>query len=363
MAEEALPLLHYLKRPNPEVDSTWSLMDGRSENSKYNGKNSPHDALHLRNVFIWEGMEWEDLKPIFDSILECPASSMPNFEDFLRYPSHLKEVSDENSLDTLLTRWNYPVVAAALSKAQSHDDFRDKLGTSEHLHEISIARGGQAWLPNENMLKPDWAGILLSCHDNKRPNKVYNPKPYLNVLPGDTKLSTKFKSEWGWQDPRFKGPITQVFTYCRRARVPYGYIITQEELVILRLFYGDKENASKLTEGTQSFQYVEYKSIPWANNTNHELTINLTLWCLHMLAARRKPIGGRKELKSEYPTPEKSTQGRTTVSESSGVDHLDSTSVRDEIQHSFSTRRRSEDTGTTGSERGRGTMRKRRRRH
>lgn len=362
MAEEASTLLHYLKRPNPEVDSTWSLTDRRS-GAKSKVKASPHDALQLREAFKWEGMEWEVLKPILDGILELPVSSMPNFEDFLIYPSHLKEVSDENSLDTLLTRWNYPVVAAALSKAQSHDDFRDKLGTSEHLHEISIARGGQAWLPNENMLKPDWAGILLSCHDNKGPNEVSNPRPYLNVLPGDTKLSTKFKSEWGWGNQRFDDPVIQVFTYRRRASVPYGYIITQEELVILRLFYGDKENPNKLTEGAERFEYVDYKSIPWANNTNHELTINLTLWCLHMLAARRKPIGGRKELKSEYPTPETSTQGRTTVSESSGVDHLDSTSVRDEIQHSFSKRRRSEDIGTTGSERSRGTIRKRRKRH
>ena len=354
MAEETSPLLHYLKRRNPEVDNTWSLRDRRA-GSKSRRRDSPHDAHLLYKVLRWEGMEWKDLKPIFDDILGLPVNNMPSFEDVLMFPSHLNEVSDETSLDTLLSRWNYPVVSTALSVAQGHPRFQDLIDASDYPHEISMAKGGQAWIPNENTLTPDWAGILI---ENNQPSERINPRHYLNVLPGDTKLSTKFKSEWGWKDQRFKDPVIQVFTYCHRASVPYGYIITQEELVVLHLFYGDKEDPNNLTEGTKKYRYLEYKSIPWTNDVNDELTINLTLWCLHMLAARRKPIGGRKALRSEYLTPERSTQqGSTAESETPDVHASGRSSVQDTIQHSFNKRGRSED---TVSESGMGTLRKRR---
>ena len=357
MAGETTPLLYYLKRPNPEVDSTWSLKDGRS-GSKSKGRHGPHDNQLLHDVLEWKGMEWRDLKPIFEDILDLPVNNMPQFEEFLNYPSHIKEISDESSLDTLLIRWNYPVVSTALSVAQDHAKFQDLIDTNNHPNHISMARGGQAWIPKEKKLAPDWAGILLSCPENSQPSKCNSTRHYLNVLPGDTKLSTKFKSTWGWKDQRFKDPVIQVFTYCRRASVPYGYIITQDELVVLRLFYGDRENPNNLTEGFKKYHYLEYKSIPWTNNVDDELTVNLTLWCLHMLAARRKPIGGRKELRSVYQTPEKSTKGRIAQSESSGNSASDSSSVHDEIQYSFNKRRRSED---TESEKNSGAIRRRRR--
>ncbi len=73
-----------------------------------------------------------------------------------------------------------------------------------------------------------------------------------------------------------------------------------------------------------------------------------------MLAARRKPIGGRKELKSEYTTPEGSTQGSTAESQTSDRDNV---SVKDNVEYSFYKRRRSED---TGSERSGGIVKRRR---
>jgi hypothetical protein len=361
MAEERSPLLLYLKTPNPKVDSTWSLQDGRS-GSKSRGRSSPHYLLLFKDVLEWKDLEWKSLlKPMFDRILRLPVSNMPRFEDFLNYPNHLSEVSDENSLDALLVRWTYPVVSTALSAAQSHPNFRDTISASDHQYKISMARGGQAWLPQENKLTPDWAGILLSfpgnnCTDDSQPGKLHNKRAYKNVLPGDTKLSTKFKSEWGPEDQRFQDPVNQVFTYCRRANVPYGYIITQEELVVLRLFDGDKNNPDRQT-GRESRTYVEWKAVSWANNTNDELTVNLTLWCLHMLAARDRTIGGRKQLISEYPTPERSTRSDRAESTSPSTNASSDSSEDDKIEHSFYKRKRSEE---TGSERSGGTVKKRR---
>lgn len=356
MAEGTSPLLRYLQRPNPKIDNTWSIKDGRS-GAKSKAVHGPHDSHLLVDCMKWNGMGWKDLKPIFDDTLDLPVSNMPSFEDLLDYPRHLKEVSDEHSLDALISRWNYPVVSTALAVAQGHPDFKDTIDVNDYPYEISIATGGQAWIPEEKKLTPDWGGILLSCRENNQPNNCNNARHYLNILPGDTKLSTKFKSEWGWKDQRFKDPVIQVFTYCRRASVPYGYIITQEELVVLRLFYGDREDPNILTEGTKGCLYVEYKSVPWAKAADDGLTINLTLWCLHMLAARRRPIGGRKDLRSEYPTPEGSSQGKTAESGNPHAGASHNSSEEDKGEYSFYKRRRSEEAGSEGS---RGAVKRRR---
>lgn len=353
MAEEPSPLLLYLKAPNPKVDSTWSLQDGRS-GSRSRARDSPHDVLLLERVLEWKDMEWKSLlKPMLDRILHLPVSNLPRFENLLNYPRHLRQISDENSLDALLVRWTYPVVSTALSVAQDHAKFRETTNASDYQYKISMARGGQAWIPQTNKLTPDWAGILLSfpennCIDDSQPGKFHNTRPYKNVLPGDTKLSTKFKSEWGRDDQRFRDPINQVFTYCRRANVPYGYVITQEELVVLRLFNGDKNNPDHLT-GREGRTYVEWKAIPWANNTDDELTVNLTLWCLHMLAARDRTIGERKQLISEYPTPERSARSDRDESTSPSTSVSDHFLGDNKFEHSFDKRKRSEETGSERS--------------
>jgi len=318
-------LLQYLKRPNPKVDSSWSLRDGPSATpSKSTNSYKSHDKYHLNDVMEWKSIGWKgDLEKVFGDILKLPVSSMPRFDDWLQYPPHLKEIHDENSLDTFLGRWNYPVVSTALSIAQKRTNTTNAIHLSS---EVSIARGGQAWIPlgsrhgnlqkgqeEQNELQnteqemkrdgrqdktvyPDWAGILLDDEENQMPGEgaQLNTRHYRNILPGDTKLSTKFKSEWDWDTRQFRGPIIQIFTYCRRANVPYGYIITQEELVMVHLFREGPET-TKLN--------LEYKSIPWTNSGDDELTVNLVLWCLHMLAARKRPISGRQKIVSEYCQP------------------------------------------------------------
>ena len=347
MTEESSLLFSYLKRPNPTVDSTWSLTDG-STGTKRSASNGPHDGVLIRDVINWESMKWEGLKPIFGETLAFPVGNAPKFEELLAYRSHLIEIADENSLDALLISWKYPVVRTALAIAQGHTEFQNTIDRSDHPHEISMARGGQAWLP-VSRLSPDWAGILFSCPDNDDRSNVGNARHYRNILPGDTKLSTKFKSKWGWKDSRFKAPINQVFTYCRRAMVPYGYIITQEELVVLHVFHGDRNDPNKMTEGGPKSYYIEYKSIPWKAEKEDDLTINLALWCLHMLVARRKPISERRGLESEYPTPAKSTQGSTAGLRSSDSHTSDGSPQDDRAEFSFVKRRRSDETESENS--------------
>ncbi len=172
-------------------------------------------------------------------------------------------------------------------------------------------------------VRPDWAGIIRS--------KLYEQggrgtrKSYVNVLPGDSKLSTKWNTSMAREDAEFKKPLFQICHYCDLAGVRYGHLLTQKELVVVRLSCkkngqgGDatvspprsarkwKEQAKislPKKERTKEHRILEYKSIPWEIGIEQEdnvLSINSTLWWLHMLAARARSISsGYRDLREEY---------------------------------------------------------------
>lgn len=71
-------------------------------------------------------------------------------------------------------------------------------------------------------LFPDWAGVK-AARDG-----------YRNCCPGETKLSTKWHSVDERKD-HYYWPTAQVLNYCGKEWKPrYGYLITQEELALLR---------------------------------------------------------------------------------------------------------------------------------
>lgn len=159
--------------------------------------------------------------------------------------------------------------------------------------------GGQAEWPAKG-LEPDWAGIKTGGE-----HEVDKPK---NILPGDTKVSKKWTSagiESGDVPDFDKKPgwiesLGQIFTYCTKANARYGYFITDEELVVFRIRPRIEARTDK-PDNTPAQQaekdgVLEFKSIPWENHSpdpdadNDNLTVNLALWWLHIMAAESSSI-------------------------------------------------------------------------
>lgn len=247
---------------------------------------------------------------------------LPDFNKNLPY--HLTKIRNEDTLEISLIRWNNVVVSAALAVSQrtplNAADFQD-----ERCGEIFMACGGQASIePRKDIdhkakKMPDWAGIKK---EDVQPLDVSGTTRTMhkNLLPGDTKLGTKWKSEKIVQNKNsaeVKPPIQQILSSCVKAQVRYGYLITQDELVVFRV----SEIPSQPSQATQrkkrsaqpedpSFggsKYtwnLKYKPIPWEKNRGeytHNLTINFTLWWLHMLAARQRSLQSwYADLRTEY---------------------------------------------------------------
>lgn len=324
------PLLDYLKSENPVLvcDRCQSGPNTSSKSKTY---------LIPGRIDKWEDFDYDSLRSMYGGALHRVLKQEFSCKDFSTIPRiPFREPSDEDSLETLLTKWNQSVISEALSKAQPCL-YKPPAGNT-----IYMAKGGQAYFDDSPKYYPDWAGIQPRPSQPQVADAGRRPK---NVLPGDTKLSTKWssrdivdglvQSEYTPKD--WLRPLTQVYTYCVKANARYGYVITDKELVAIRIRpYLDSEDSqptndsqdswqglpsteedfqkasASLQETTFSQEYDEgkdaalssptltqmikggrlkYKAISWSSaktqtlRRGNHLTVNLALWWLHIMAS------------------------------------------------------------------------------
>ncbi|KAK3331420.1 hypothetical protein B0H66DRAFT_467120, partial [Apodospora peruviana] len=192
------------------------------------------------------------------------ADKIPNAEDI---PRSERDIKIEENLNTVNIRWCTRAVRATLKPCAA--SMREQLGLDKadlsfHKQPFGLKD------PMGELFWPDWF--------------IFAQESQIFVV-GDSKLSTKWRS--AWLDPGTEcnptetdermWPIRQIATYCQLADTRYGFLITPEELVAVRvhLIFDDVD----MTRAG-----VEYRAIPW-NWTGPGLTVNLGLWTLGMMGA------------------------------------------------------------------------------
>ena len=331
MAGDTLTLDEYLRRPNPAVtrDNSWTGTNTTSGPS-----------MKPSEIVEWKDFNYSTLQAIYGETLklEIHSQDLPDFS--LHLPFHLSEIQDEDSLEALLIRWNNAVVSYALSVAQRSNGAIRVDAAGHRAGEIFMARGGHAFIPGTNTkkgLRPDWAGIIPS--DGYQHRTEESRKSFMNALPGDSKLSTKWSSSGDPNSLEFKKPFHQIFKYCDLAEVRYGYLLTPEELVVVRVSRKpshevpnsrpspqrpkrtgtsewNKEQRNillSIDSKRKEHGVLEYKSIPWDDGSQRQeasLSINLALWWLHMMAATARSVGPfYPDLSKEYHFSDTASMG------------------------------------------------------
>ena len=174
----AQSLLGYLRVKNPLLDIS---LCGTGSNSKSTSKVSPWDPP--TTIAEWEDFEYDALLLMYGGkFIEVLKQSF-ELHHFTIPKVPFCQIHDENSLDSLLIKWNQSVTCTALSVAQQR--LKSSLGDK-----IFMCRGGQAKWPNETEAKcrPDWAAVKSSTIDRESEDQAKN------LLPGDTKLSREWSS-------------------------------------------------------------------------------------------------------------------------------------------------------------------------
>lgn len=318
-------LLNYLGSQNPSLNISHCPT---GKNTKSRTKSVLSAWKSPRMIIPWDDFEYDALRSIYGGALHEVLGSQFTIEQ-VPIPREIPccQIHDEKSFEACVILWNRSIVNKALDTAQPHLDNRLSLDN------IYMCLGGQAQLPTSE-LHPDWAAIMpstISTGDSDAKSK--------NFLPGETKLSRKWSSgkivqrEVQPSQPKSNWiqPLAQTYTYCIRVNARYGYIITDKELVVFRIRpipspNGDgsqlkdlqslkdmnpRANVDRLKDmqlfdetpakRAQTNGLLEFKAIPWANHFHRgrdhlgQLTVNLSLWWLHIMAAESSCIEERYE--------------------------------------------------------------------
>ncbi|KNG85188.1 hypothetical protein ANOM_007146 [Aspergillus nomiae NRRL 13137] len=218
-------LRDYLTRKNPTLDSNNSL-DGPPPKCEEKG---------FSEITDWRDFNIENLNNCYGDVLD--RHWVDPLPDIFPGPTGLEqEIFDEDSFEHLMTRSIVPPVNESLARALE-DLHPDRSGIA-----INMTRGGRARKSRNPSARtsgttkfPDWAGAQRATGG------------YLNLCPGETKLSKKWSSntpdrhEWFW-------PLFQITTYCAEVwGTRYGYIITQDEMVAVRISRQPIESGIALT--------------------------------------------------------------------------------------------------------------------
>ncbi|KAI1361614.1 hypothetical protein F5Y08DRAFT_342516 [Xylaria arbuscula] len=191
--------------------------------------------------------------------------------------------TQERSTERILHRWTIPMVNVALGEV------------ANPLNPVSWTAQDLAELP-----EPSEASAST--------NEEYTSESLAKGLIVDK------NGDWcpGMKTHMSSAPLRQLYTYCVDAKSRYGCIVTSKEVVVVRIKgnWSDQNSendgpSATLTKDSvapvQMQSIMEWKSIKWSEHKKAEapgayknLTMNLALWIMHILA------GNDNEIRSSY---------------------------------------------------------------
>lgn len=311
---QSITLLAYLTKANPSLQ----LHSTRNDSPQsYRPSHTKHDDYPLpSNLKRWNEFKLSTVKKLFGSKISTVLDEeFENLRDFSYVHPESCKIFDEDSFKVLVAKSNQCIVLEALTQTPKDINHQS----------VSMMTGGAAKVFNKPRKKPDWAGKSATEEE-------------FNILPGDAKISRNWVSSDLPKRLAVKGspavsteilwPIRQVLHYCVESQARYGYIISDKELVVLRVGLKESQNTatglSELRHSINDESLVEWASIPWEHDDGCKgLTVNLALWVLHLLAANNGRLdwnykklrdeelmnsGGRRKLVHSFSTNEPESQ-------------------------------------------------------
>lgn len=278
--------LQFLRRPNPEIKH----MVQRDDEGKKPSKSSTRNLSYCFPTYIrrWNEIQVSVLKRLFDDILGTTKARA-------QIDNSPRAIQNESGFGDIVLEWNRKITSQALLESQEYMGFNEI---------IEMVRGCNAEkFPGGSRLGPDWATVVNA--DAPADSDVIYPPP--SIMPGDSKYSrrwtsadirmgkNKFTNPRKVKIPPWMWPVSQIYTYCRWLRTRYGYLITDQELVLVRIGPFENspptESAKQVLDPDESdedlFEYdtsaegmlecavakkgmLEFASIPWCNGRTVE---------------------------------------------------------------------------------------------
>jgi len=208
-------ILSSLTQPNPTIDHS-GLRDGTVTKIS--------EAVHVVSTTKWTEFNYRNLYNKFRHILE---SRHPIPTPCTLSPRESKIFDEDTFEHQVLSRVTIPSVNYALDAAAN-------FLSTQHRRPFpvwQIRRGAICVYEKDAKARADWGLVSDDFLDNLR--------YFYNFMPGDSKISSKWSADAMETDAdddleeHHSLPVQQVGGYCDKARSRYGFVITDEDLVVI----------------------------------------------------------------------------------------------------------------------------------
>lgn len=321
METAAMSLFEFLTTHRPPVRLAETSKSKTSNNKRSKSLTTNKGYHQPTRLQPWEDFDLSTLRTMYDHILKHE----PHLPDASQMRPSLDFALNEPGVGDFIQESNRRIVETALKETKK------LLGWHEF---VSMIRGHSAEpvhrAGKQKPFRPDWAGV--------RVGDDFQPRDLANILPGDTKYSHcwTFNDLLGseitddvldsgkFERPHWVKPLNQVFTYCVELKVRYGYVLSDRELLVVRIRPEQKgKTAAKTrTNVTHSEKdtprrstrlqmkpkpprepdpetieereirkgILEFASIKGGSQDGDGLTVDLALWWLHLLALKDNTV-------------------------------------------------------------------------
>ncbi|KEY75225.1 hypothetical protein S7711_11122 [Stachybotrys chartarum IBT 7711] len=308
-------IFNFLTRENPAVTAA---EEGRGNSS------SPH-YFGPKKLQKWDEFNFALLKEIYEEKLWAEANQTGRSFGNQYISKHDLEIKHEKLTEFLVTKWNMPMVMAALE------------AVSDSLHPciwVALVKPDSETTGNQ---QSDFKGAGSKHKPKSKPKnkkqRQFLPDASAISLCGPCKLRDvqsfyktserlpkEYKPSFKWSSAQVdrltdaKGfwvaskknrdaglPIKQAYTYSVSNGCRYGFILTTQEVFIFRvrplngpgagsIQPGSDMDKRRLTREMKKRGLMEWVAVPWdvhrasAEERFEKLTVNLALWFLHILA-------------------------------------------------------------------------------
>lgn len=200
-------------------------------------------------------------------------------------------IGDEEKVDDVALQWNMRVLKEPLRQAAAKLLNGDPTKVTVGKRQYSFPNPGKDKSAQRvTDLKPDMTIHITPKDDYSLPTIL---------VMGDNKYSGAWDFEKSWdiihkvRSGSLKmsmRPFRQVATYCRVGRTRYGYVMSDQELLAVRVW------CSKDQAGDDVWGIEVSHPIPW-DASSRSLTVNLAIWWLGVMAMneRERPIRTKRE--------------------------------------------------------------------
>ncbi|KAH8665242.1 hypothetical protein BGZ60DRAFT_432478 [Tricladium varicosporioides] len=337
----AKSVFEFLTARNPEVD--YPTPSSQSLSSRPNW-------FRPKQLKLWCEFSFQTLEAMYGGRLMDEARQkgrpLPPYP-YLK-PAIDCVIDNESTTLNLLTKWNHTIVTASLDVTKTFHPCdwvprgrgakTESSGPIETENKIKHPPGRRCKdirdgnkKPSSTRLIPDAGGCSSSYRNSPR-----GPSAAAEQLPKEYKTASKWRSSdvlqgkfidktgsWipGTRRSNKTKPIEQIYTYCVNLGCRYGCILTTGEAFIFRIKprtakpgianLSSPGSIKELQTTLANDGLMEYVSVPWDNHSSGDLdkyknlTVNLALWFIHILAGNRHEISwDYGALTSEKPKPQ-----------------------------------------------------------